>query len=76
VPTSTYYSQGGQNMPDKPEKKFGQSSSTRYQLALAITILVAILAITSIFFPTAAPILDKLLPALMLIIGYFFGQKK
>lgn len=47
---------------------------TRQLIGLAFTTLVAITVILSVWMPTALTVLDKLLPTLGLLFGYYFGR--
>lgn len=48
----------------------------RHWLAAIFVCSVVAVAIASFFAPKAEEILTKLLPALMLILGYYFGWKR
>jgi hypothetical protein len=48
----------------------------RQQITIVFVALVVVLALTAIVAPTANHVLNQLLPALMLILGYYFGQKR
>ena len=48
----------------------------RQQITIVFVALIVILALTAIVAPTANHVLNQLLPALMLILGYYFGQKR
>lgn len=48
---------------------------TRRQLAFSITALVVCIVASALYQPTAIPVLDKILPVLLLVLGYYFGQK-
>jgi hypothetical protein len=52
-----------------------EDARTRRTLAYTITALAALVILISIVIPSAASVLDKVLPLLTLIIGYFFGQQ-
>lgn len=59
---------------DRPEPPTSDDQ-TRFYLALVMATLVAVLALTSVVQPSASTVLDKVLPLLTLVLGYFFGQK-
>jgi hypothetical protein len=46
----------------------------RLYLMFVVSTLVAVLALSAVVQPTAGPVLDKVLPLLALVVGYFFGQ--
>ena len=46
---------------------------TRGILAIMVTVLVGIVAVIAIPYPSAASVLQQLLPLLTLVLGYFFG---
>ena len=48
--------------------------STRRYIVIGIIGLIAITAIVGIWMPAALPILEKLLPSLGMMCGYYFGQ--
>jgi hypothetical protein len=48
---------------------------TRLYLALVVAALVTTLALAAVVQPTASAVLDKVLPLLTLVLGYFFGQE-
>lgn len=50
------------------------SEFSRRYIGLALTALIAITAILSIWMPSALPILETLLPSLTLMCGYYFGR--
>ncbi|HEU4321987.1 MAG TPA: hypothetical protein VFS21_02455 [Roseiflexaceae bacterium] len=50
-------------------------TTTRTWLAVLITAAVLLLATLGVTKPEALPVLDKMLPVLTLVIGYYFGQK-
>jgi hypothetical protein len=49
-------------------------SVTRRHLAFVVVILVSFVAAASIPVPGALVVFDKLLPVLMLVLGYYFGE--
>ena len=52
-----------------------RKTSTRARIATLVTAAVLAVAIVAIPVPSALPVLDKLLPVLTLVLGYYFGQK-
>lgn len=48
---------------------------TRLYLALMMGALLIVLALAAVLQPTAGAVLDKVLPLLTLVLGYFFGQE-
>ena len=49
-------------------------ATTRMYLAFVIVLLVSTIAAISIPVPAALAVFDKLLPVLMLVLGYYFGR--
>jgi hypothetical protein len=49
--------------------------SIRRELALILVGFIVIVALIAVVQSGAMPILDKFLPAIMLVLGFFFGQK-
>jgi uncharacterized RDD family membrane protein YckC len=48
--------------------------ATRMYLAFLIAVVVVLLAVTAVLVPAALVVFDKLLPLLMLVLGYYFGH--
>ncbi len=48
---------------------------SRIDLAFTVVLLVFLIAALAIPIPSAFPIFERLLPALMLVLGFYFGQK-
>lgn len=48
---------------------------TRRELALILVGFIVIVALVAVVESGAMPILDKFLPAIMLVLGFFFGQR-
>jgi hypothetical protein len=49
--------------------------SIRRELALILVGFIVVVALIAVVQSGATPILDKFLPAIMLVLGFFFGQK-
>lgn len=49
---------------------------TRFYLAMAVMATVTTLSLAAVIQPTASEVLDKVLPLLTLVLGYFFGQQR
>jgi hypothetical protein len=47
----------------------------RRELALILVGFIVVVALIAVMQSGAMPILDKFLPAIMLVLGFFFGQK-
>lgn len=47
----------------------------RHRLAAALVFSVVCVAVVAAFQPKASEVLNQLLPALMLTLGYYFGRK-
>ncbi len=47
----------------------------RHRLATALVCSVVFVALVAAFLPRAGEVLNQLLPALMLTLGYYFGRK-
>ena len=47
----------------------------RHQIAMTLVCSVVSVALIAAFLPTANKVLDQLLPAFMLTLGYYFGRK-
>jgi hypothetical protein len=62
---------------DKREMKNSDATemSIRRELALILVGFIVIVALIAVAQAGATPILDKFLPAIMLVLGFFFGQK-
>jgi hypothetical protein len=48
---------------------------TRLYLALMVGALFIVLALVAVVQPTASAVLDKVLPLLTMVLGYFFGRE-
>jgi hypothetical protein len=48
---------------------------TRFYLAIIVAALVVVLALITVVQPTASAVLDKMLPLLTMVLGFFFGQQ-
>lgn len=62
----------------KHRTKDGKDTATprlRRDLAVTVMILVAVISVVATFQSGAMPVLDKMLPLLALVFGFFFGQK-
>jgi hypothetical protein len=51
------------------------ASHIRRDLAIAFTVLLVIIAVMAALQNGAMPVLDKLLPLVAIIFGFFFGHK-
>jgi len=61
--------------PRRPRRQDCSSAEmTRRYIALTIIALIGASAISSIWAPAALTILEKLLPTLTLMCGYYYGQ--
>lgn len=67
-PKSTFDDDVGSSPPSSDDR-------TRFYLALMVAILVIVLALTTVVEPTAGPVLDKVLPLLTMVLGFFFGRE-
>lgn len=47
---------------------------SRWKFALVVVGLVYIVGLLSIWVPSAVPVFDHLMPALLLVLGYCFGR--
>ena len=65
------------SLDDEREKKTTEMTamSIRRELALILVGFIVVVALIAVMQSGAMPILDKFLPAIMLVIGFFFGQK-
>ena len=69
------------NSPDPSHDEEHNSPSpspddrARFYLALMVATLVAVLALVAVVQPSAGAVLDKVLPLLTMVIGFFFGQQ-
>lgn len=63
--------------PSSPSRKKLPSSDDRIRLLLVymLVLLIPCLALCALVVPTAGPVLDKLLPLLTLVLGYFFSSQ-
>jgi hypothetical protein len=48
----------------------------RQRITIVFLALVVIVALTAVVKPTATTVLAQLIPVLMLILGYYFAQKR
>lgn len=58
-----------------PEQKQCHLDRMRHWLAAVLVCSVLAVGLVAVFVPRADEILSKLLPALMLILAYYFGRK-
>lgn len=49
---------------------------TRRYIGLTVLLLIGATALISVWVPAAASVLEKLLPSLTLMLGYYFGQMR
>jgi hypothetical protein len=65
------------SIDDEREKKNTDATamSIRRELALILVGFIVVVALIAVVQTGAMPILDKFLPAIMLVLGFFFGQK-
>jgi hypothetical protein len=61
--------------PSEPQQEEVASLHTRRELTRAVTSLLIILSVIAAFQKGALPVLDKLLPLVAIIFGFFFGHK-
>lgn len=47
----------------------------RQMLMFILTGLVVVLAISTVFWPDAGSVLDRIMPLLTMVVGYFFGHQ-
>jgi uncharacterized membrane protein YfcA len=59
-----------------PKQKLSHLDNMRHWLAAVLVGSVVAVAIVAVFVPRADAILNKLLPALMLILAYYFGRRR
>ena len=52
-----------------------KSPNTKHLLAVFVVIFIFLMSAVAVWFPPAVVMFDKLLPALMLVLGYYFGSK-
>jgi uncharacterized protein YacL len=60
---------------NEPNQEDPVMTLIRRELALIITGLVVVIALVASFQIGAMPVLDKVLPLVTLIVGFFFGHK-
>lgn len=62
-------------LPLLPDSRLTEAEDrTRHYLTIIVTVVVMVVALVALVYPAAEAILDKLLPLLTLVIGYFFGH--
>lgn len=59
-----------------PKRRVCHMDTTRHWLAGVVVGSVVAVALFAVFAPKADAILGKLLPALMLILAYYFGRRR
>lgn len=59
-----------------PKQKRCHMDSMRHWLAAVLVLSVVSFGLGAVFVPRAEEILSKLLPALMLILAYYFGRRQ
>lgn len=59
-----------------PRRKLSHMNRMRQWLASILVCSVVTVALLAVFAPRADEILSKLLPALMLILAYYYGRKR
>ena len=60
---------------DEEHNQPSPDDRTRFYLAIMVATLVAVLALVAVVQPSASAVLDKLMPLLTMVIGFFFGQQ-
>ena len=66
------------DVPSKQRKSEDPTSTDdhiRRVLVYMLVMLIPAMALITVFMPTGGPVLDKLLPILALVVGYFFGSR-
>lgn len=58
-----------------PKQKPSHMGSMRHWLAAVLVCSIVTVGLIAVFVPRADEILNKLLPALMLILAYYFGRR-
>jgi fatty acid desaturase len=61
--------------PKKRRSTRPSEEHVRGNLVYIVTGLIALVCIVTMIYPETMPILDKLIPMLTLVLGYYFGYK-
>lgn len=62
-------------VPKKRRSTRPSEEHVRGNLVYIVTGLIAFVCIVTMIYPETMPILDKLIPMLTLVLGYYFGYK-
>jgi hypothetical protein len=58
-----------------PRRAPTSAASTRRHLAFLVAVVVMCMALSTALLPAVEGVFNQLFPALMLVLGYYFGQK-